>query len=321
MQGIGGCQDTIIPPHPNHASASLHFRKGLSRGLPERAVTSTILETFNISPLHQEKTSLTRIRLSKSVLLPTATLAITVFASSAAAQQDVASVVAQAEAFNSTGDYAAAITLIHPALELAPNNYDLLCRLADNITEKARIESETASKEESEASYMEAAGFARRAVEVESEDAEGWYQLGKALGRLALFRGGKEKVNMSKEIKEVFEKAISYDSGHASAIHGLARWNREVANLSFVLKAAAKIVFGGLPPASNEEAVTLFLRAIQIEPRDCAHHLELGKTYLEMKEREKAAEEFETVLQLPNSDPDDEEWKAEAEQLLSKIRR
>ncbi len=208
-----------------------------------------------------------------------------------------------------------------PALDAEPGNYILLWKLADNITEWARIESENATKDESESRYMEAVGFARQAVEVEAGDAEGWYQLGKALGRLALFRGGKEKVNMSKEIKEVFEHAIQLDSQHADALHGLARWHREVANLGFVLKAAAKIVFGGLPPASNEESVALFLRAIAIDPQNCAHHLELGKTYLEMREKEMAAEEFETVLSLPVSDPDDPEWKAEAEELLGKIRR
>ncbi|MFC1559135.1 hypothetical protein ACFL39_00930 [Gemmatimonadota bacterium] len=264
---------------------------------------------------------MTRKRLSKSALLPTAALTISLLASPVAAQQDVASVISQARAFNGTGDYTAAIALIRPALQGSPDNYDLLCVLADNITEKARIESVTATKDESEAAYMEAVGFARRALEVRRDDAEGWYQLGKALGRLALFRGGKEKVNMSKEIKEVFEHAIQLDSRHASAIHGLARWNREVANLSFVLKAAAKIVFGGLPPASNEQAETLFLRAIQIEPENCAHFLELGKTYLEMRDKDQAAEMFDTVLRLPVSDPDDPEWKAEAEELLSKIRK
>jgi len=243
------------------------------------------------------------------------------FSNPVSAQQDVASVVAQADALYDTGEYLQAAELIRPALAAAPDNYLLLCKLSDNITEWARIDSENSTKDESEARYEEAAGYARRAVEVERNDAEGWYQLGKALGRLALFRGGKEKVNMSKEIKEVFEHAIQLDSQHASALHGLARWHREVANLGFVLKAAAKIVFGGLPPASNEQAVALFERAITIEPQNCSHHLELGKTYLEMREKEMAAEEFETVLSLPESDPDDPEWKAEAEQLLSKIRR
>jgi len=267
---------------------------------------------------------LIRIRLSKNVILPIAPIAALIFSvlfSPASAQQDVASVVARADALYDTGEYLEAADLIRPALAAAPGNYILLWKLADNLAEWARIESENSTKDESEARYMEAAGFARQAVEIEVEDAEGWYQLGKALGRLALFRGGKEKVNMSKEIKEVFEKAISLDSQHASALHGLARWHREVANLGFILKAAAKIVFGGLPPASNEESVALFQRAITLEPRDCAHHLELGKTYLEMREKEMAAEEFETVLSLPESDPDDPEWKAEAEQLLSKIRR
>jgi tetratricopeptide (TPR) repeat protein len=259
--------------------------------------------------------------LSKSAIVPLAAVMFPLLTTSVSARQDVASVVAQADALYDTGAYHEAAELIRPALAADPDNYVLLWKLADNITEWARIESEDATKEESEARYMEAVGFARQAVEIDRNDAEGWYQLGKALGRLALFRGGKEKVNMSKEIKEVFEHAIQLDPQHADALHGLARWHREVANLGFVLKAAAKIVFGGLPPASNEESVELFKRAIEIEPQNCAHHLELGKTYLEMREKDLAAEEFEEVLSLPVSDPDDPEWKAEAEELLDKIRR
>ncbi len=266
---------------------------------------------------------MSHIRLSKSsfVLFTGALALMLLTAPVATAQQDIAATIARADVMNEEGDYTGAIGILRPVLEQNPDNYDLLCRIADNLTEWARIESKTATKDESESRYEEAVTYARHAVEVNDSDAEGQYQLGKALGRLALFRGGKEKVNMSKEIKVVFEKAISFDSEHASAIHGLARWNREVANLSGLLKLAAKILFGGLPPASNEEAVRLFERALSLEPNDCAHHLELGKTYLEMKEKDKAAEEFETVLRLPVADPDDPEWKEEAEQLLGKIRK
>ena len=193
----------------------------------------------------------------------------------------------------------------------------MLCDMADNLTDWARIMED---EKEQEARYEEAVAFALRAVAADSSSAQGWFQYGKAYGRLALFKGGKTKVNMSREVKVAFEKAIEIDPRHAGSLHGLARWHREVANLSWLLKTAAKIIYGGLPSASNEEAVRLFEQAIEIEPDSITHHLELGKTWLEMKEKEKARAEFELVLALPEGDAEDPEWKVEAEELMKKTR-
>ncbi len=216
------------------------------------------------------------------------------------------------------GEYSAAVDLIRPALESDPGNYFLLCQIADNLTDWARTMSD---KKEQEAVYEEAVEFAMKAREANDTDAVGWFQYGKAYGRLALFNGGKTKVNMSKDVKTAFEKALELDPRHAGALHGLARWHREVANLSWFLKIAAKIIYGGLPPASNEEAVELFKKALAEEPESITHHLELGKTYLEMKEKDLARAEFEQALALPVGDADDPEWKGEAEELMKKVRK
>jgi tetratricopeptide (TPR) repeat protein len=223
----------------------------------------------------------------------------------------------QLEALHRAGEYSRAVEIIRPALERTPDDHYLLCKIADNLTDWARISPE----KEQEPLYEEAVAFAEKAVELDTTSALGWFQFGKAYGRLALFRGGKTKVNMSKDVKIAFERAIELDPQHAGSLHGLARWHREVANLSWLLKLAAKIIYGGLPPASNEEAVVLFKRALEIEPEMITHHLELGKTYLEMKEKDLARAEFEQVLALPEGDADDPDWKAEAEKLMKKVRR
>ena len=256
-----------------------------------------------------------RIRLS--VFFVVALLVIVRTAVPVTAQSDErAAFEAQLEALWLAGDYQEAITLIQPALERTPEDYDLLCRMAENLTDWARV----SPKDDQEGRYEESVGYARRAVAADSSDAEGWFQLGKALGRLALFRGGKTKVEMSKEVKVDFEQALTLDPEHPGALHGLARWNREVANLSWLLKAAAKIIYGGLPPASNEAAITLFQKAIALEPENIVHYLEYGKTLLEVKERDQARAAFQKVLDLPAHRADDPEWKDEARQLLEKLR-
>jgi len=213
------------------------------------------------------------------------------------------------------GLYQAALATIERELQRDTRDFGLLWRQAENLTDWARV----SPQEEQEARYEEAVGAARRAVEVRGTDAEGWFQLGKALGRLALFRGGKKKVEMSREVKDHFEKAIALKADHAGALHGLARWHREVANLSWVLKTAAKIIYGGLPPASNEQAIELFHKAIALEPDNIVHHLELGKTLLESKDRAGARMEFQKALELPVVRADDPEWQEEARRELAKI--
>jgi tetratricopeptide (TPR) repeat protein len=238
-------------------------------------------------------------------------------AGTAAAQAPESPLLDQADALKASGRYEQVAALLRPALRSAPDSFDLLWRLSDTLCDWARI----GPAEEAEARYDEALALARRAVDSDPFQAQGWFQVGKAKGRLALFKGGREKVEMSREVKDSFEKALSLQSDHASALHGLARWHREVANLSWVLRAAARVIYGGLPPASNEDSERLFLRAIQLEPDNIAHYLELGKTYLEMNAPVQARPMLERAVALPATRPDDPEWQQEARDLLARLRR
>ncbi len=89
-----------------------------------------------------------------------------------------------------------------------------------------------------------------------------------------------------------------------------------MSTLSWVLKTAAKIVYGGLPEASLEESIRFMERAVELAPDNLNHHLQLGKSYLEADRPEDAREEFRQVLQLPVIEIDDPEYKQEARNLL-----
>ena len=133
--------------------------------------------------------------------------------------------------------------------------------------------------------------------------------------------GGKTKIELSKELKAEADKAIELDPTHDGAYHIIGRWHREIANLSWVLKAAAKIVYGGVPKgASNENAIANFEKAIKLRPDKTIHHLELGKTYKEMKKWKEARQALQKVLDLPIIDVGDEARKKEAKELLEEIK-
>ena len=76
-------------------------------------------------------------------------------------------------------------------------------------------------------------------------------------------------------------------------------------NLNWALKAVAKVVFGGVPPGSNAEAVAAFQKAISIDPNHIEHHLELARTYKLWGKKELMKAPLEKALSLPSVEEDD----------------
>ncbi len=235
--------------------------------------------------------------------------------STAACQQGLNDQLTTVSELNASGEYDRALQILRPLLRSAPDDYMLLCWMAEILVDKSEVILRDVTPRDAKPVCQEAVLNARRAVEVNPDDAEGWFQVGQTTGMLSQLPGGRETIDMAAESKSAFERAIS-----TGAIHGLARWHYCVANLPRALKLAARIFYGGLPPASNEEAVRLYRSAISLEPDVILHHLELGKTYLEMREKALARAEFETVLRLPEAYHSDSNRKLEARRLLSEMR-
>lgn len=203
------------------------------------------------------------------------------------------------------------------ALEADSTNYEALWKVS-----RAYVDiGEAAEEDEQKGNYLKAEKYARQAVEAYPDSAEGHFQLAVAVGRVGLYEGGKTKIELSKEVKEEADKCIALNPNHDGAYHILGRWNREIANLSWLMKAAAKVVYGGVPKgASNENAVMNFQKAIELKPNKLVHHLELAKTYMEMDKWEDAKSELKTVINLPKSDADDPKHKKEAKTLYEEIK-
>ena len=78
----------------------------------------------------------------------------------------------------------------------------------------------------------------------------------------------------------------------------LGRWNCEVANMNLFLKGYVKIVYGGLPAASNESAIENFKKAIQLAPNRIIHHLQLAHVYHLAGKQQLVAEELKACREL-----------------------
>lgn len=192
-------------------------------------------------------------------------------------------------------------------------------RLARVLIDLGNREPDKAAREKL---YAEAERHARQAVALREADTWGHHYLAAALGRLALSAGGKKKINISREVRDEAQRAVDLDPHNDRSLHILGRWNRELANLSPLLKLAAKVVYGGVPEgASNERAVELFNRAIAIAPDRMSHRYELGLTYLEDGQPALAVPLLESVLAMPDREPNDPDYRAQAETALARARR
>ena len=173
--------------------------------------------------------------------------------------------------------------------------------------------------DDTKAFYADAEKWARDCVSMFPDNADCHLFLSVAMGRVALFSGGKKKVNLSKEVKEEAIKAIELNPNLDGSYHVLGRWNREVANLSWFLRAAAKIIYGGLPSASNEDAVKNFDIAIDLRPDRMLHYFELGVTYKELGEKAYAREAFEKCLSMDVAERQDVGRQEDSREFLKKL--
>jgi tetratricopeptide (TPR) repeat protein len=227
--------------------------------------------------------------------------------------------LAPCDAYYKAGDLEASRQAAADILAEQPDSYAATWRLARVLID---LGNKDPDKEARRGFYEEAERQARRAVQLDEGDTWGHHYLAASVGKLALFYGGKKKIELSREVREEALRAIALDPRNDKSLHILGRWNREIANLSAVKKLAAKVVYGGVPEgASNENAVSYFRQAIAIAPEHINHHLELGITLMEMRQYAEAEQEFQSALTLPESDPNDPEYQAEAREQLQKAQR
>lgn len=196
-----------------------------------------------------------------------------------------------------------------------PGNVEVLYRLAFTWSDLGKAaDSERQSRE----FYQQSLTVAEQAVRVDSTSAWAHFAVSVAQGRLTFNAGARERVERSRAVKAHAERAIALDATLAGAYHVRGRWHREAANLNFVMRAIVSTIYGGLPDASIDQAVRDFQTAIALEDR-AYHHLELGKTYLELGRPEAAREQFRTAIATPRADPFDPEYKREARRLLDAL--
>ncbi len=230
---------------------------------------------------------------------------------------DLANTLNEADRMDAENKHREGLQLLEVAAKTNPNNFEITWRLSRHNVEVGMM----SDKKERESYYQQGIDLAKKAVALDSTHVEGHLRWAVAAGRLADFKGGDEKIKLSREVKAEAEAVIKRDANHAGGNFILGRWHETIANLGFIKRTLVKMLYGGFPDASNEHAIKLMEKAAQSDPNFIEYRVYLGKTYIERAKNYAAARpQLQAALDLPAKRQNDPELKDMARELLDKIK-
>jgi tetratricopeptide (TPR) repeat protein len=234
----------------------------------------------------------------------------------ASAQSDIAALVTQGDAFDTKLENQHALDAYLQAERLGAKDAETLYRIARQY---ALLMNDTTSESTQRDLGETALAYAKRAVAADPKSAKAQLSAAVCYGRLVPYVSSKQKVEYSRLIKEHAEIALKLDPTDSYAWHILGVWNYELAKMGTFMRGVVRVVYGAIPPASNEEAARLLQKAVQIAPDRVSHHVELGRAYLAMGRTDEARAELERGLALPDVEKDDPVSKKRATEALKEI--
>jgi tetratricopeptide (TPR) repeat protein len=223
--------------------------------------------------------------------------------------------VAKGDAYYENFENIKAIQNYEKAYSISPDSYEVLMRLARTCNDIGEDLNSKSSKEY----YVKAVSYAKSLRKKYPDKAESYYYLAVSYGNLAIFKGGRKKVKLSKEIEKNAKKSIELNPEFYGPYIVLGMYYREVANANWFLKSFAKGFLGGLPDGTNRDSERMLLKAIELDPRNIYARHELAKTYRKMGRKDEAIKYLKKVIELPRYDHQDLQIKAEAKVMLNKL--
>jgi tetratricopeptide (TPR) repeat protein len=198
-------------------------------------------------------------------------------------------------------------------------SYDALWKASRSLADLAEYERD---KDKRADMYRRAEALARRAVAVNPNDAEAHFHLARALGRVALSHGPRDRVKYGKAVRDEALEALRLNPDHPGALHVMGMWHAEVRRLPGIARFFAKTFLGGkiFGSARWEEAVRHLSRAVEVDPQRLAHHLDLARIYRDIDQPEQARVHYQHVIEGAVTDYNDEHYKREAAEEIAKLR-
>jgi tetratricopeptide (TPR) repeat protein len=212
----------------------------------------------------------------------------------------------RADRLEAEGKSRDALAALVEADKLRPNRPEILLRIAK---QHGDIMTETKDRAQRRAAADSALAISRRALALDPKSGDAHLAVAISLGKKSEFMGNREKIEVSREIRKHADTALKLNPRCDYAHHMLGRWHQELADVGGATRALARVIYGGLPKASFDDAVHHFERARALRPDRLIHEIEYGRTLAMMKRNAEAREILTAALEKPNRDKDDAEAK------------
>ena len=210
-----------------------------------------------------------------------------------------------------------AIQTLEAALKEEPNNYEALWRLSRALVDYGEHLPAGTDQEKAEQLkiYERSLEVANKAIAANANGSMGYTRRAIANGRIALFKGVWESLDLVKQTKADCEKAIAIDGSSAAAYYVLGRTHMKVSEKPKIVRWPL-----GLGWASMEESIKNLEKSIALRPDFIMYRIDCARAYIEEDENDKARNHLTTIGTLPTLDEDDAQFRKEALELLEKIK-
>lgn len=230
--------------------------------------------------------------------------------------QDVDALMKEAEKFERDLKETEALSKYKDILSAQPENTKALWKAAE-LT--GRIGNRVKDEKQRATQFEVAKTYALSALKASHEDADVNYAVAITAMRFASITGGKERARYLRDMKSYADSALLVNPNHARALYVLGKWNFEITTMNVADKAAVKVLFGGMPKASLDDAIVNFEKARTADPFLVIDYLELANAYVKFHRTDKAIEVLNKMIRLPPRTEDDQELKAQGKALLASL--
>jgi tetratricopeptide (TPR) repeat protein len=202
-------------------------------------------------------------------------------------------------------------------LSIEPTNLKALVKASEL---NAAIGGRLLDKNSKRLYFETAAAYAKKAYDVDPNNADANYVMGMAAGKMTdVETENKKIVAFVKDAKMYNEKSIELNPKHAKATYSIGKWNYEMVNLSGIKKIAVKLFYGGLPNGDLDSAINYFEKCRVLDPYFAINYLDLAKAYRDNHRPTQAIEVLNKLVKLPTRTGDDAAIKAEGAKMLNDI--
>lgn len=190
--------------------------------------------------------------------------------------QSADSLVARGMRLEQSMEEAAALAVYNKALANDSGNLQALTRASVLLVREGMRQK---TSRDGKPFYLQAKTLSEKALHLGADDKEANLSMALALQQLSFLAGAKEKAGLIRDVKTYTDKALLIDSTYGAAWRVLGDWNYQVSSLGFAERAATRLLFGSLPPASLDQAIADYKRSHQLDPTSVVNLYALAKAY------------------------------------------